>query len=107
MELEVNFKDISNEMTNMLEEKNKAYGNSFDLTMDKWGTNVAGARLDDKINRIDGMLQDGNLVKNGESLLDNLFDLSGYSFLLIRYLVNKGVFTEDQVRKYFAVLDNQ
>lgn len=63
MELEVNFKDISNEMTNILEEKNKAYGNSFDLTMDKWGTNVAGARLDDKINRIDGMLQDGNLVK--------------------------------------------
>ena len=51
MELEVNFKDISNEMTNILEEKNKAYGNSFDLTMDKWGTNVAGARLDDKIRK--------------------------------------------------------
>ena len=103
---EINFKDISNEMTNILEEKNKAYGNSFDLTMDKWGTNVAGARIDDKINRIDGMLKDNNFIKNGEGLLDNLFDLAGYSFLLIRYCVNKGMITEDQTRKYFKAPDN-
>lgn len=103
---EINFNDIATEMAKILEEKNQAYGNSFDLTMDKWGTNVAGARIDDKINRIDGMLKDNNFIKNGESLLDNLFDLAGYSFLLIRYCVNKGMITEDQTRKYFKAPDN-
>lgn len=103
---EINFNDIATEMAKILEEKNQAYGNSFDLTMDKWGTNVAGARIDDKINRIDGMLKDNNFIKNGEGLLDNLFDLAGYSFLLIRYCVNKGMITEDQTRKYFKAPDN-
>ena len=34
---EINFNDIATEMAKILEEKNQAYGNSFDLTMDKWG----------------------------------------------------------------------
>lgn len=100
--MKTDFATIASTMAKILEDKNDAYGNSFDSTMQKWGTNVAGARLDDKINRIDGMLKDNDFSKNGESLLDNLFDLAGYSFLLIRYLINNNLISSEDVKKYFT-----
>ena len=71
MKNNIDFDDITKELAEILKQKNKAYGNSFDKTMDKWGMTPLGIRLDDKIGRIDYMLQGGILSENGESLLDN------------------------------------
>lgn len=99
--MKVKFKDITDAMAEILAKKNDAYNNSFDSTMEKWGLTAVGIRTDDKKNRIDQMIKDGNYMKNGEGLLDNLFDLAGYSVLAIRYLVNSGKLSEEDVRKYF------
>lgn len=97
----VNFHQITDELAGILKAKNEAYGNSFDQSMDEWGLTVGGVRLDDKRNRINGLIRSGEMATNGESLLDNLFDLAGYSCLMIRYLVNHGLVEPDQIAKYF------
>lgn len=105
MKNNIDFDDITKELAEILKQKNKAYGNSFDKTMDKWGMTPLGIRLDDKIGRIDYMLQGGILSENGESLLDNLFDLAGYSVLAIRYLVAKRRLLPGDIMKYFDDYD--
>lgn len=98
---QVSFKDITDRLADILEAKNQAYGNSFDKTMSKWGLSAAGIRLDDKTARIGQLIRSNEMDKNGESLLDNLFDSAGYSVLVIRYIVNKGVATPEQINQYF------
>lgn len=107
MKNSIDFDDITKELAEILKQKNKAYGNSFDKTMDKWGMTPLGIRLDDKIGRIDNMLQEGILSENGESLLDNLFDLAGYSVLAIRYLVANRKLLPSDIKKYFDDYDDE
>lgn len=97
----ISFQEITNEMAKILAAKNKVYGNSFDKTLGKWDMAAVGIRLDDKINRIDGMIIDQQWIQNGEGMLDNLFDLAGYSCLAIRYLVNRGLVDQQSIDKYF------
>lgn len=99
--MQTDFQNITDELADLLAKKNKAYGNSFDKTLGKWNMAAVGIRLDDKINRIDDMIIDKQWMKNGEGLLDNLFDLAGYSCLTIRYLVNNGLVDQQSIAKYF------
>ena len=80
------FTDYTNHLAKTLQEKNKAYGDSFTKSVDKYGLSVIGVRLSDKYNRIEHLITNHELKENDESLEDTLLDLAGYSILGLKYL---------------------
>ena len=80
------FKDYTNHLAEILQEKNDAYGDSFTKSVDKYGLSVIGVRLSDKYNRIEHLITHNELKKNDESLEDTLLDMAGYSILALKYL---------------------
>lgn len=80
------FKDYTNHLAKTLQEKNKAYGDSFTKSVDKYGLSVIGVRLSDKYNRIEHLITHNELKENDESLEDTLLDMAGYSILALKYL---------------------
>ena len=80
------FKDYTDHLAEILQEKNTAYGDSFTKSVDDYGLKVIGIRLFDKYNRIKHLVNNGELKENDESLADTLLDMAGYSILALKYL---------------------
>ena len=80
------FKDYTDHLAKILQEKNTAYGDSFSQSVDDYGLKVIGIRLSDKYNRIKHLVNNGELKENDESLADTLLDMAGYSVLALKYL---------------------
>lgn len=80
------FKNYTDNLANVLQSKNKAYGDSFTKSVDKYGLSVIGVRLSDKYNRIEHLITNNELKENDESLEDTLLDMAGYSILALKYL---------------------
>lgn len=80
------FKDYTNHLAEILQEKNTAYGDSFTESVDKFGLTVIPIRLSDKFNRVCELTKRGELKENDESLADTLLDMAGYSILALKYL---------------------
>ena len=79
------FKQITAKMAEVYEKKNADYGNSFEETLNKWGTNIALARMDDKLNRVNTLLNKTAQVKD-ESVEDTLMDLATYAIMTLMFL---------------------
>lgn len=79
------------ELSSLLKEKNRKYGNSFEKTVDEFGSACIVIRLFDKLNRIKTLLlgKEKDDMK-GESVKDTLVDLAGYAILAKIYLDDKG-----------------
>ena len=69
-------------------EKNKAYGNSFDKSVERWGFTAALVRMEDKLNRLEQLLLN-NAEANDESALDTALDLSNYAIMLAMLIQDK------------------
>lgn len=80
------FKLYTDKLAATLQEKNKAYGDSFTKSVDKYGLPVIGVRLSDKYNRIEHLITHHELKENDESLEDTLLDMAGYAILGLKYL---------------------
>lgn len=80
------FKKYTDHLAETLQEKNKAYGDSFTKSVDDYGLKVIGIRLSDKYNRIKHLVNNSELKENDESLEDTLLDMAGYSILALKYL---------------------
>lgn len=80
------FRSYTEHLAETLQEKNKAYGDSFTKSVDDYGLKVIGIRLSDKYNRIKHLVNNGELKENDESLEDTLLDMAGYSILALKYL---------------------
>ena len=80
------FRSYTENLAETLQEKNKAYGDSFSQSVDDYGLKVVGIRLSDKYNRIKHLVNNGELKENDESLEDTLLDMAGYSILALKYL---------------------
>lgn len=80
------FRSYTEHLAETLQEKNKAYGDSFAKSVDKYGLSVIGVRLSDKYNRIEHLITNHELKENDESLEDTLLDMAGYSILALKYL---------------------
>lgn len=78
------FKNYTDNLANVLQSKNKAYGDSFTKSVDKYGLSVIGVRLSDKYNRIEHLITNHELKENDESLEDTLLDMAGYSILALK-----------------------
>ena len=84
-----NFKHIVTKMTEMYEEKNSDYGDSFHKLYERYGLQSAVVRLYDKMYRIENLATSTNKVKN-ESIRDTLMDLANYAIMTIMELDNNG-----------------
>lgn len=70
----------------LLQQKNKMYGNSFFKTLDEYGEVLICVRLEDKLNRLKQIILKGEKDdKTDERLVDTLRDLAGYAILSIIY----------------------
>jgi hypothetical protein len=77
------FKNIANELCDLYEKKNKAYGNSFGDTYKKLGIISAVTRISDKYNRLCNLATNPNIDNLGESVEDTLKDLAAYSIMTL------------------------
>lgn len=78
------FKEITNEMFNLYEIKNKNYGDSFSKQFQEYGLTSVCIRLEDKLNRLKSLNKQGKEANtDDESIKDTLIDLANYSVLAI------------------------
>ena len=85
----------------IFKQKNKAYGNSFENSLDKHGITAALVRMDDKMERLATLSKMGAFQAGDESIIDTATDLGNYALMLACYL--KGVrdhAAQDEPTKY-------
>lgn len=82
------FKQYTDHLADVLQQKNQAYGDSFAKSVNDYGLPVIGIRLSDKYNRIHHLITNSEMKENDESLKDTLLDMAGYSILALKYLDN-------------------
>jgi hypothetical protein len=70
-------------------QKNEAYGNSFDKSVERWGYTAALVRMEDKLNRLEQLLLN-NVDANDESALDTALDLASYAIMLHMAIQQQG-----------------
>lgn len=80
------FKKYTDNLADILQAKNDAYGDSFTKSVDEDGLLVLKIRLGDKFNRISELIKNGKSKENDESLEDTLLDTAGYAILGLKYL---------------------
>ena len=77
------FRKIAEEIGNLYEKKNAAYGNSFGETYQKLGIVSAVTRISDKYNRLCTLAKNPDVDNLGESLEDTLKDMAAYSVMTL------------------------
>ena len=88
--VEEDYYSVVGRMKDIYAAKNADYGNSFEMTLDKYGIIGAIIRMQDKMNRIDGYYWKANEEKLvDESLIDTLEDLGNYAIMTSVWLRNQ------------------
>lgn len=78
------FVNITGEMKDIYELKNKNYGNSFSKQFEEYGLTSVCIRLEDKLNRLKSLNKQGKDANVGdESIKDTLIDTAVYAVLAI------------------------
>ena len=85
------FKKQLDEMNEVFVIKNKNYGNSFEISLDKYGIIAALTRISDKFNRLETLILNNESGTSDESIADTLIDMANYSVMTAVYLKNGGV----------------
>lgn len=83
------FQDITKSMNELYEKKNKDYGNSFEVSLNKYGIISALTRISDKFNRLENIILTNETKVKDEKLEDTLLDLASYSVMTLLWLKNK------------------
>lgn len=90
------FKEITDKMISLYEEKNNNYGNSFDKSLDEDGLLVSKIRLGDKYNRFSTLIKNKSKGTTEESIIDTLIDLANYSIMTLLW-IEKNLMYEDNL----------
>lgn len=77
------FRMIVDEMAETYEKKQCDYGDSFGISVRKYGKISALTRLSDKFNRVENLVLKGIQSVDDEKLSDTLLDLANYSIMLL------------------------
>jgi hypothetical protein len=77
------FREVAEQICNLYEKKDAAYGDSFGKTYHILGVVSAATRISDKYNRLCNLVKNPNIDNLGESLTDTLMDLAAYSIMTI------------------------
>ena len=84
------FARIAKRITDTYHDKNKDYGNSFSVSVEKYGLISALTRISDKFNRAENLIlnREERQVKD-ESLIDTLGDMAAYCIMTIIEIENE------------------
>lgn len=74
-------KNICIEIHELAVKKDRAYGSSFSKGFDKRGMISVLYRLEDKLNRLETLIDNPEIDDVGESIRDTLLDTAGYAIL--------------------------
>lgn len=77
------FRKIAEDIANLYEVKDAAYGDSFGSTYDKLGIISAVTRISDKYNRLCNIATNPNIDNLGESIEDTLKDMAAYCIMTV------------------------
>lgn len=77
------FSKIAEELCNLYERKNRAYGNSFSNTFKRLGIISAVTRLSDKYERLCNLSTNPEIDNLGESIEDTLRDMACYCIMTV------------------------
>lgn len=75
------FLAIIEEMFSIYTMKNADYGNSSNMTYEMYGDVAYAVRINDKMNRINSLLQKGEAQVEDEKLEDTILDMANYCVL--------------------------
>ena len=89
------FNKIAQELSELYEAKDKAYGSSFADTYKKLGLISAVTRISDKFNRLCNLATNPDIDNLGENLEDTLRDMASYCIMTVMELQNKANITPD------------
>ena len=82
---------VLNEMCSTFAFKNKKYGNSFEISLDKYGIVAALTRISDKFNRIENLILTNDDDVDDETVEDTLIDMANYCVMTAVYLRNASI----------------
>lgn len=86
------FRKIAEEIGDLHEAKDKAYGSSFQTTYEKLGIISAVTRISDKYNRLCNLAVNKDIDNLGESLEDTLKDMAAYCIMTIIAMKNGNLY---------------
>lgn len=77
------FEDVTIELRNLFDAKNKDYNDSFGQSFRKWGLPMSCIRLGDKLNRLDSFAMGKDMQVADEKVEDTLMDLANYAIMTL------------------------
>ena len=80
------FESVLTEMKDTYVKKNSDYGNSFDISLDKFGLIASVVRLSDKFNRIEQLVKNKEQQVKNESIRDTLMDMANYCAMTVAWM---------------------
>ena len=80
--------------------KNKDYGDSFQLSCQKYGLIAAKVRISDKLSRLENLKNSKNLSVASETILDTILDAINYSLMTTLYMSHGFLGTESLIRRH-------
>lgn len=81
------FNNIQSELRETYIHKNSRYGNSFDISVGKYGPISALTRISDKFLRLENLVLNQELQSGtDEPLEDTLLDMANYCIMFVSYL---------------------
>lgn len=84
------FKKQTDEMNDVFALKNRNYGGSFEISLDKYGIIAALTRISDKFNRLETLILKNENGTSDESIVDTLIDMANYNIMTAVYIKNGG-----------------
>lgn len=87
---EKDVRDILQKMGDIFVVKNEKYGNSFEVSVDKYGMIAALTRISDKFNRIEHLILNDDKGTDDETVIDTLIDMANYCVMTAVYMKNAG-----------------
>lgn len=76
------FRELTEQMAETYAKKNADYGDSFGVSIRKYGPIAGLTRISDKFNRLENLLLNKGQQVSDESVSDTLMDLANYSIML-------------------------
>lgn len=80
------FRYLCDTISDLYARKNADYGDSFGISIKKYGPIAGLTRISDKFNRLENLIVHGEQNVTDESVTDTLMDLASYSLMLVMEL---------------------
>jgi len=80
--------ETNDRMHHICHEKNEAYGDSFNKSLDKYGPIAGLVRIEDKINRLSNLILNGG-HEHDEAIDDTCIDAANYLLMLATWLLER------------------